>query len=80
MDYLMIILQAVGNVMAGIMLKTIKSCRPGYYNTVGDHLGRITTMGLLTEVNRLLDKWRELTPARWTPCTWPASRSCHPTS
>jgi hypothetical protein len=32
MDYLMIILQAVGNVMAGIMLKTIKSCRPGYYN------------------------------------------------
>ena len=51
MDYLMIILQAVGNVMAGIMLKTIKSCRPGYYNTVGDHLGQITTMGLLTEVN-----------------------------
>ena len=32
----------VGNVMAGIMLKTIKSCRPGYYITVGDHFGRFT--------------------------------------
>lgn len=41
----------VGNVMAGIMLKTIKSCRPGYYITVGDHFGRITTMDLLhTEI------------------------------
>ena len=37
----------VGNVMAGIMLKTIKSCRPGYYITVGDHFGRITAMDLL---------------------------------
>ena len=41
----------VGNVMAGIMLKTIKSCRPGYYITVGDHFGRITAMDLLhTEI------------------------------
>ena len=41
----------VGNVMAGIMLKTIKACRPGYYITVGDHFGRITTMDLLhTEI------------------------------
>jgi small conductance mechanosensitive channel len=41
----------VGNVMAGIMLKTIKSCRPGYYITVGDHFGRITSMDLLhTEI------------------------------
>jgi small conductance mechanosensitive channel len=41
----------VGNVMAGIMLKTIKTCRPGYYITVGDHFGRITTMDLLhTEI------------------------------
>lgn len=41
----------VGNVMAGIMLKTIKSCRPGYYITVGDHFGRVTTMDLLhTEI------------------------------
>jgi small-conductance mechanosensitive channel len=41
----------VGNVMAGIILKTIKSCRPGYYITVGDHFGRITTMDLLhTEI------------------------------
>ena len=37
----------VGNMMAGIMLKTIKSARPGYYITVGDHFGRITTMDLL---------------------------------
>ena len=41
----------VGNVMAGIMLKTIKSCRPGYYITVGDHFGRVTSMDLLhTEI------------------------------
>ncbi len=41
----------VGNVMAGIMLKTIKSCRPGYYITVGDHFGRISAMDLLhTEI------------------------------
>jgi small-conductance mechanosensitive channel len=41
----------VGNVMAGIMLKTINSCRPGYYITVGDHFGRVTTMDLLhTEI------------------------------
>jgi small conductance mechanosensitive channel len=41
----------VGNVMAGIMLKTIKSCRPGYYITVGEHFGRITAMDLLhTEI------------------------------
>lgn len=37
----------VGNVMAGIMLKTIKTFRPGYYITVGDHFGRVTTMDLL---------------------------------
>ncbi|MCH9695274.1 MAG: mechanosensitive ion channel [Gammaproteobacteria bacterium] len=37
----------VGNVMAGIMLKTVGSCRPGNYITVGDHFGRITTMDLL---------------------------------
>ena len=41
----------VGNVMAGIMLKTIKTARPGYYITVGDHYGRITAMDLLhTEI------------------------------
>jgi small conductance mechanosensitive channel len=41
----------VGNIMAGIMLKTIKTARPGYYITVGDHFGRITTMDLLhTEI------------------------------
>ena len=37
----------VGNVMAGIMLKTIGSCKPGYYITVGDHFGRVTTMDLM---------------------------------
>jgi len=37
----------VGNVMAGIMLKTIGTCRPGSYITVGDHFGRVATMDLL---------------------------------
>ena len=37
----------VGNVMAGIMLKTIGTCRPGHYITVGDHFGRVATMDLL---------------------------------
>lgn len=41
----------IGNVMAGIMLKTIGSCRPGDYITVGDHFGRISEMDLLhTEI------------------------------
>jgi len=41
----------VGNVMAGIMLKTIGSCRPGNYITVGDYFGRISEMDLLhTEI------------------------------
>lgn len=37
----------VGNVMAGIMLKTIGTCKPGYYITAGDHFGRVTAMDLL---------------------------------
>lgn len=37
----------VGNIMAGIMLKTIGSCRPGAYITVGDYFGRISEMDLL---------------------------------
>lgn len=41
----------VGNVMAGIMLKTIGNCRPGNYITVGDYFGRISEMDLLhTEI------------------------------
>ncbi|MGI9206314.1 MAG: mechanosensitive ion channel domain-containing protein [Woeseiaceae bacterium] len=41
----------VGNAMAGIMLKSIGSCRPGNYITVGDHFGRISEMDLLhTEI------------------------------
>lgn len=41
----------VGNVMAGLMLKAIGSCRPGNYITVGDYFGRISEMDLLhTEI------------------------------
>lgn len=41
----------VGNVMAGLMLKAIGNCRPGYYITVGDYFGRISEMDLLhTEI------------------------------
>jgi hypothetical protein len=37
--------------MAGIMLKTIGSCKPGRFITVGDHFGRISAMDLLhTEI------------------------------
>ena len=42
----------VGNVMAGIMLKTVGSYKPGDYITVGDHSGKISEMDLLhTEIN-----------------------------
>ena len=41
----------IGNIMAGIMLKTVKSARPGDFITVAELTGRITEMGLLhTEV------------------------------
>ncbi len=41
----------VGNVMAGLMLKAIDSCKPGDYVTVGDYFGRISEMDLLhTEI------------------------------
>jgi len=41
----------IGNIMAGIMLKAIKSARPGDFVNVGDLMGRITEMGLLhTEI------------------------------
>ena len=41
----------ISNVMAGIMLKTVGTCRPGNYVTVGDFFGRVTTMDLLhTEI------------------------------
>ena len=41
----------VSNVMAGIMLKTVGTCRPGNYITVGDYFGRVTAMDLLhTEI------------------------------
>jgi len=41
----------IGNIMAGIMLKAVKSARPGDFITVSDLTGRITEMGLLhTEV------------------------------
>lgn len=37
----------VGNILAGIMLKAVGSCRPGNYITVGEHFGRISEMDLL---------------------------------
>lgn len=41
----------VGNAMAGIMLRTIRSCQPGDYIHVGEHFGRISVMDLLhTEI------------------------------
>ena len=41
----------VGNVMAGLMLRAVGSCRPGNYITVGDYFGRISEMDLLhTEI------------------------------
>ena len=41
----------IGNAMAGIMLRTTQSFRPGDYVHVGDHFGRISEMDLLhTEI------------------------------
>ena len=41
----------IGNIMAGIMLKAVKSARPGDFITVADLTGRITEMDLLhTEI------------------------------
>ncbi|NNF38683.1 MAG: mechanosensitive ion channel, partial [Gemmatimonadetes bacterium] len=41
----------IGNMMAGIMLRTVKSARPGDFITVADVTGRITEMDLLhTEI------------------------------
>jgi small-conductance mechanosensitive channel len=41
----------IGNILAGIMLKAIRSARPGDFITIGDLTGRITEMDLLhTEV------------------------------
>jgi len=37
----------IGNIMAGIMLKVVKSARPGDFITVAELTGRITEMGLL---------------------------------
>jgi small-conductance mechanosensitive channel len=49
----------VGNVMAGFMLKSIGSCRPGHYITVGEHFGRVASMDLLH--TRLQTEERDLT-------------------
>jgi small-conductance mechanosensitive channel len=41
----------VGNALAGIMLRTIRTCKPGDHITVGNHFGRISEMDLLhTEI------------------------------
>jgi small conductance mechanosensitive channel len=37
----------VGNALAGIMVKSLRNCRPGDYIRVGDHFGRISEMDLL---------------------------------
>ena len=37
----------IGNIMAGIMLKAVRSARPGDFITVADLTGRVTEMGLL---------------------------------
>jgi small-conductance mechanosensitive channel len=37
----------IGNILAGIMLKAVKSARPGDFITVGELTGRITEMDLL---------------------------------
>jgi small conductance mechanosensitive channel len=36
----------VGNAMAGLMLRSVKSFRPGDFVRVGDHFGRVTERGL----------------------------------
>jgi len=37
----------IGNILAGIMLKAVRSARPGDFITVGDLTGRVTEMDLL---------------------------------
>ena len=37
----------IGNILAGIMLKVVRSARPGDFITIGDLTGRITEMDLL---------------------------------
>jgi small-conductance mechanosensitive channel len=37
----------VGNVMAGMMLRAVRSFRPGDFIEVGDHFGRVSEQGLL---------------------------------
>ncbi len=36
----------IGNAMAGLMLRSIKSFRPGDFIAIGDHFGRVTDRGL----------------------------------
>ncbi|MCP4446083.1 MAG: mechanosensitive ion channel [Myxococcales bacterium] len=41
----------LGNALAGIMLRAIQSFRPGDYVRVGDHVGRVSELGILhTEI------------------------------
>lgn len=41
----------LGNAMAGIMLRAIRSYRPGDFVRIGDHLGRVSDQGILhTEI------------------------------
>ena len=36
----------IGNAMAGLMLRSVKSFRPGDFVRIGDHFGRVTAHGL----------------------------------
>ncbi len=36
----------IGNAMAGLMLRVVKSFRPGDFVRIGDHFGRVTELGL----------------------------------
>ena len=43
----------LGNALAGIMLRAIRSFRPGDYLRVGEHAGRVSELGILhTDSNR----------------------------
>lgn len=49
----------LGNAMAGVMMRQLRSFKPGDFVKVGDHFGRVTEIGVLhTEVQ---DEFRNLT-------------------
>jgi small conductance mechanosensitive channel len=48
----------IGNILAGIMIKAVRSARPGDWITVGDLTGRVTEMNLLH--TRVQTEFRDL--------------------